>query len=157
LLKAFKQRLYRHGPPSAFTNNARLSRTELLLLKQRWTETTTDLRWRVTDLALALARAKVKPMGADAKLGADMARGDVAAVAHGLRRLYRKGVFKDASPQLIMALDSLSALCSPNRGARPMRCTRDLVAVLHAESGPACVRLGAATWHLEVRRLPSAG
>jgi hypothetical protein len=140
-LKAFRQRLLRYKPPSVFTNDAQLSRTDLLRLKQQWTTNNTDLRWRVTRLAVQLARSKIKLMGAHRKLSADMERGDVAAVTHGLRRMHKKGAFKDATPQLQMALDALASLCAPNRGARPTTCTRELVAVLQAEFGPACVKL----------------
>jgi hypothetical protein len=143
-MKAFQQRLFRYKEPSVHTNNAQPSRTDLLRLKQKWATDIADLRWRVTRLAVQLARSKIKLMGAHSKLSADMERGDVAAVSHGLRRMHRKGAFKDAPPQLQMALDSLTSLCAPTRGARPTSCTRELVAVLRAEFGPACVKLVAA-------------
>jgi hypothetical protein len=139
-MKAFQQQLHRFKGPSTRTNDDRLSRTDLLELKGRWSMTMDDLRTRVRNLVIGRARDRIKLRGAHKKLQADMERGDVAAVTYGIRNMHRKGVFDGAAPRMIMALDALVSVCAPARGARPTTITKELVCALRAQWGPACVK-----------------
>ena len=129
-MKAFQQQLHRFKGPSTRTNDDRLSRTDLLELKGRWSITMDDLRTRVRRLANGRARDRIKLRDAHKKLQGDMERGDVAAVTYGLRELHRKGAFEGATSRMLIALDALASVCAPARGARPTTVMKELVSVL---------------------------
>jgi hypothetical protein len=139
-MRAFQQKLYRFKGASTRTNDAHLSRTDLLELKGRFSRTMDDLRTRVRQLVIGRARDRIKLRGANKKLQADMERGDVAAVTYGIRKMHRKGVFDGAAPRMIMALDALASVCAPTRGARPTAITKELACAVRAQWGPACVK-----------------
>jgi hypothetical protein len=122
------------------TNSKYLSRTQLLALRSTSTTRTKHLSRRVTRLSVQLAQARLRLRDALAQVRSDIERGDVVAVSHRLRSLHREGAFADAPPQLQLALDGLTALCSPQRGARRTAITKDVMVALHVEFGPACAK-----------------
>jgi hypothetical protein len=138
--RSFKRQLRRTSVVSSRTNDQYLSRIQLLALRSTSTNRSQMLRRRVTRLAIQLAQARLRLRNARDQLRVDIERGDVAAVSHRLRALHREGAFQTAAPQLRIAMDGLTALCAPERGARRSPVTKELMQVLQIEFGPACAR-----------------
>ena len=139
-LRSFQRQLHCPTVVSSRTNNKYLSRTQLLALKSTVTDRTRFLSRRVSVLTNQLAKSRLQLCDERMQLRRDIERGDVAAVTHRLRALHREGAFADVSPSVRMAMDSLSSLCTPARGARRTVVTQELMQALKLEFGSGCVR-----------------
>ena len=139
-LRSFQRQLRCPTVVSSRTNNKYLSRTQLLALKSTVTDRTRFLSRRVSVLTNQLAKSRLQLCDERMQLRRDIERGDVAAVTHRLRALHREGAFADVSPSVRMAMDSLSSLCTPVRGARRTVVTRELMQTLKLEFGSGCVK-----------------